>query len=253
MDLNLARHVSLSWDFFFGLLSIVFIDLILAGDNAVVIALAVRGLPLQQRRLGIVLGGGIAVILRIVITFFAIQLLEVRFVKLAGGALILWIAVKLFSEAVPTEESRKAQSLWQAIWIITLADVTMSADNILAVAGVSKGNLFLLIFGLGLSIPFVIFSSGLLSRLMDRYPIIILIGAAILGRVGGEMIVTDPLTLEFLRLPVTLQYCVQAICAVGVILIGKRLIRSRSRLEPEKILRYPEVKSLDPEKGDKRD
>jgi Membrane protein TerC, possibly involved in tellurium resistance len=129
----------------------------------------------------------------------------------------------------------------------------MSADNILAVAGVSKGNLFLLIFGLGLSIPFVIFSSGLLSRLMDRYPIIILIGAAILGRVGGEMIVTDPLTLEFLRLPVTLQYCVQAICAVGVILIGKRLIRSRSRLEPEKILRYPEVKSLDPEKGDKRD
>ena len=236
MESNLVTNISLSWNFLFSLLTIIFIDLILAGDNAVVIALAVRGLPLQQRRLGILLGAGTAIILRIVITIFAIQLLEVRLVKLAGGSFILWIAVKLFSQAVPTEETRNAQSLWQAIWMITLADVTMSADNILAIAGVSKGNLFLLIFGLGLSIPFVVFSSSLLSRLMDRYPIIIMFGAAILGRVGGDMIVTDPFTVQILHLPAFLHYCVQAICAVGVVVIGKLLMRSQKQREPEKIL-----------------
>ena len=177
-------HAALDWHFLFSLLSIVFIDLILAGDNAVVIALAVRGLPTKQRKVGIAVGAGAAVALRIIVTLFAVELLDVRLVKLVGGVVILWIAVKLFGDAAPAQTTHmKRLGLWQAIWVITLADISMSTDNILALAGVSKGDAFLLIFGLGLSIPFVVFTSGLLSRLMDQYPFVILIGAAILGRV----------------------------------------------------------------------
>jgi len=189
--------------------------------------------------MGILFGAGIAVVLRIVLTAFAIQLLEVKLVKLVGGALILWIAVKLFSQAAPSEKVlSKAQSLWGAIWIITLADITMSADNILAIAGISKGNLVLLILGLGLSIPFVAFSSGLLARLMDRYPIVILIGAAILGRVAGEMIITDPFTLHALHPSVAVQYCVEAFCAIGVIGLGKFFVRGDG---PPGIQKVPKV------------
>jgi len=226
-------HIALDWNFLFSLFSIVFIDLILAGDNAVVIALAVRGLSLRQRKIGIVVGAGIAVALRIVVTLFAVELLEIRLVKLIGGSLILWIAIRLFSQAVPTEKTHeKPQGLWQAIWIIILADITMSTDNILAVAGVSRGDVFLLIFGLGLSIPFVVLTSTLLSRLMDRYPFIILIGAAILGRVGGDMIITDPYIVRLLHPPRILQYSVQAFCAVGVIVAGNLLMRfNRSSAE----------------------
>src|SRR5215510_15941538 len=111
-------HAALDWHFLFSLLSIVFIDLILAGDNAVVIALAVRGLPLKQRKLGIAIGAGAAVALRIVVTLFAVELLDVRLVKLVGGLLILWIAVKLFSDAAPTEKTNMRQlGVWQAIWV----------------------------------------------------------------------------------------------------------------------------------------
>jgi YjbE family integral membrane protein len=242
-------HIALDWHFLLSLLSIVVIDLILAGDNAVVIALAVRGLPLQQRRMGIAVGAGIAVALRIVVTLFAVQLLEVRLVKLIGGALILWIAVRLFGQAVPVEEMRaKPQGLWQAIWIITVADITMSTDNILAVAGVSKGNVFLLVFGLGLSIPFVVFTSGLLSRLMDRYPFVILIGAAILGRVGGDMIITDPLITRIFHRSEILEYAVQALCAVGVIAVGRVLMRFKKSPEAQTVLNGSDSKTNDSEK-----
>ena len=242
-------HTALDWHFLLNLLSIVFIDLILAGDNAVVIALAVRGLPLQQRRIGIVVGAGIAVALRIVVTLFAVQLLEVRLVKLIGGALILWIAVRLFGQAVPAEETRaRPQGLWQAIWIITVADITMSTDNILAVAGVSKGNVFLLIFGLGLSIPFVVFTSELLSRLMDQYPFVILVGAAILGRVGGDMIITDPLIARIFHPSEILEYTVQALCALGVIAAGSLLMRFKKSPEAQTVLNDSDSKRNDSEK-----
>jgi YjbE family integral membrane protein len=176
------------------ILAIVVIDLLLAGDNAVVIALAVRALPARERQLGIGMGAGLAVTLRIVLTFFASQLLQVEFIKLVGGALILWIAVKLLADASQGDPDsvREARSIWQAMWYIVIADVTMSTDNILAVAGTSKGNLWLLIFGLGLSIPFVVLTSSLLARIMDRWPLIVWVGAGILGRVGGEMMIQDP-------------------------------------------------------------
>src|SRR5690242_18352168 len=131
-------------------LTILLIDLLLGGDNAVVIALAVRALPPPQRRIGISVGAGLAVILRVALTFFAAELLQRRYIQLAGGLVILWIAVKLFTDADPAHAARPAPGFWRAIWLIVVADVTMSTDNILAIAAASKGSLPLLIFGLGL-------------------------------------------------------------------------------------------------------
>ena len=209
-------------------LSIILIDILLAGDNAVVIAMAVRSLPPDQRRKGIMAGSAFAVILRIGLTFFAAQLLQTQFLKLAGGVAILWIAVKLLADSgVGEEGGQEAKTLWQAMWLIIVADITMSVDNILAVAAASKGSLGLLIFGLGLSIPFVVFTSRILSTLMDRFPAIIYIGSAILGRVGGEMILTDPWIIKILVLPHWVQLTAEIVCAVGVVGLGWWLVQRR--------------------------
>ncbi|NPV04793.1 MAG: TerC family protein [Syntrophaceae bacterium] len=226
MTPDILGHISFSWEFFAALLSIILIDLILAGDNAVIIAMAVRSLPRKQRQAGILLGSGAAVLLRVALTFFAAQLLQTPYLKFAGGLIILWIGVKLFIEGNPGEEvHRESKTIWQALWVIVVADITMSLDNVLAVAGASKGNLFLLLFGLGLSIPFVVFTSSLLSMLMDKYPWIIYIGAAVLGKVGAEMIITDPVIVERFPAPVWAQYALEAFFAVGVIAAGKLWVR----------------------------
>ena len=233
MDLGQLGEISISWDFFTALMSIVLIDLILAGDNAVVIAAAVRSLPRKQRHRGIVLGAGAAVLLRVVLTYFAAQLLQMSYVKLIGGLFILWIGVKLFVDSAPDEEvQQNANSILQALWVIVIADLTMSVDNVLAVAGASKGNLFLLLFGLGLSIPFVVFTSSLLSILMDKYPLIIYVGAGILGKVGAEMIFTDPIVVERIRIPEAFLYGMEAFFAVGVIIFGKLWVRWKSDEKP---------------------
>jgi YjbE family integral membrane protein len=217
---------SLTPEFFLSALSIVLIDVLLGGDNAVVIALVVKSLPPKQRRIGISAGAGGAVVLRIIFTFFAAQLLQIRFVKFFGGLLILWIAVKLLSEAEEDPANHPgAHGLWRAMWLILVADLTMSIDNILAVAAASKGNLGLLIFGLGLSIPFVIFTSSLLSRIMDRFPIVVYIGAAILGRVGGDMMITDPWITSLLHPSQATEWSVQIFFAIAVVIAGKLLSR----------------------------
>jgi YjbE family integral membrane protein len=155
--------------------------------------MAVQSLPKKQRFRGIMFGALAAVVLRVAFTFFASQLLGISFVKLVGGVLIFWIAVKLLGDCDEgCKKSKGAGSVWGAVWMIVVADFTMSLDNILAVAGASHGNLGLLLFGLGLSIPLVVFASTMISRLMERFPIVIWIGALILGKVAGEMIVTDP-------------------------------------------------------------
>lgn len=226
MDFGAFGSISFDWAFFSSLLSIVIIDLILAGDNAVVIAMAVRSLPKEQRRKGILFGSAAAVVLRVMVTFAASQLLMIHFVKLVGGAVILWIAMKLFVEGSPdVSVERQATTIGQAIKIIVIADITMAVDNMLAVAGASHGNIFLLLFGLGLSIPFVVFTSNLLSMLMDRYPVIIYIGAAILGKVGGEMMITDPFVTEWLHPPKWVVYATEALFAAGVIVVGKLWMR----------------------------
>lgn len=214
--------------FFLDALSIILIDILLAGDNAVVIAMAVRSLPPDQRRLGIGIGSAFAVVLRIGLTFFAAQLLQTQFLKLAGGLAILWIAVKLLADSgIGEEGGREAKTLWQAMWLIIVADITMSVDNILAVAAASKGHLGLLIFGLGLSIPFVVFTSRFLSTLMDKYPVIIYIGSAILGRVGGEMIFTDPWVEKTFAVPHWGVIAAEIVFAAGVVAVGWWLVQRR--------------------------
>jgi YjbE family integral membrane protein len=226
IDMGWLGKIDFTWDFCVGFLSIVLIDLVLAGDNAVVIALAVKSLHGKQRRTGIIFGAGAAVALRVVLTFFVAQLLQISLVKLIGGVLILWIAVKLFIEGAPEDKFQKeATTFWQAIRVIVIADLIMSTDNILAVAGACKGNFFLLLFGLALSIPFVVFTSSLLSLLMDKYPVIVWIGAAVLGRVGGEMIITDPWVVEKINPSKFLQYACEIIGAVGVLAVAKLYMR----------------------------
>ena len=220
MDIGPLRFI-FPWTFLWDLLNIIIINLILSGDNAILLAMAVRWLPPDLRKKGFVFGAGAAVALRIVLTFIIAQVLAIPCIKLAGGIVMLWIAVKLFVQGFPGGEEKEAANLLQAIRIMLIADLTMSLDNMIAIAGVSQGNILLLLLGLGTSIPFVIFTSGLLSMLMDRYPLIIYIGAAILGRLGAEMIVTDPVLTPYIDLPAFARYGFEALCAAGVIVAGR--------------------------------
>lgn len=227
------------WDWTVAILQIVLIDIVLAGDNAVVIALAVRQLEKKERFWGIVIGSGMAVVLRVALTFVASQLINLDYVKVVGGILILWIAVKLLSENTGTDqEHAAAKNLWHAVWLITIADITMSLDNVLAVAGASKGSFGLLLFGLGLSIPLVVFTSSMLSRLMDRYPVVVYLGSAVLGWVGGGMIVTDRLIVGLWPATSLEIRAVEVLCATLVVLtpLARRKLRRRARkpAEPDK-------------------
>jgi YjbE family integral membrane protein len=218
--------ITLDMAFISSLLSIIIIDLVLAGDNAVVIAMAVRSLPKKQRIKGIFYGAAAAVLLRVVLTFFVAEILTVNYVKLVGGIVILWIAVKLFVEDEEAAVTHKeSASLWHAIRFIVVADITMSVDNMLAVGGASQGNLFLLLFGLGLSIPLIVFASSLLSTLMEKYPLIIYMGAAILGAVGGDMILTDPVVAAYGVPSTTVKYAIKLLFAAGVLGVGQLWLR----------------------------
>ena len=214
-------------------LSIILIDLLLAGDNALVIALAVRSLPEKERRIGIVGGAGAAVLLRIGLTAIAAHILTIHYLQIAGGLAILWIALKVLIDAsAPPEAAPTPKRFWQAIRYIVIADLTMSIDNILAIAGASKGDFWLIVFGLAVSIPFVVFSSDLLSRLMDRFPALIYIGAGILGQVGGGMILTDPFVVETWHPTPLLRYCIEGVLVIAVIAVGRFLCRKKSCVPP---------------------
>jgi YjbE family integral membrane protein len=207
-------------------LSIVLIDQLLAGDNALVIAQAVRSLPQRERRIGIIGGAAVAVILRVALTSVAARLLEIEYLQIAGGLLILWIALKVLIDAsTPPDRTPAPKHFWQAIWYIVLADLTMSTDNVLAIAGASKGNFWLIAFGLAVSIPFIVLSSTLLSKLMDRFPVLLYLGAGILGKVGGDMILTDPIVERLWHPGDMVRYAVQAALVVAVIVVGRILCR----------------------------
>jgi YjbE family integral membrane protein len=209
----------------FPLIAIVLVNLVLSGDNAVVIALAVRLLPHGQRIRALIAGAACAVILRVALTFVAGRLLHVEFLKLACGITILWIAVKLLQQSAPglAPVVPHPSGFWRAIWFIMAADLTMSLDNILAIAQAAEGSLGLLIFGLGLSIPLVLFASGVLAKAMDRFPVIVYAGAALLGKIGAEMILTDRFTLHYFAPAPVWLYCLEAVAAVSVIVGGKAL------------------------------
>jgi len=231
MDLGMFGHVEFTWQFLTALMSIVVIDLVLAGDNAVVIAMAVKNLHGRTRTMGISLGAAGAVVVRVACTFVVAQLLMIQFIKLVGGAVILWIAVKLLVQGSEDEEHKEAGSMLQALWIIIVADMSMGIDNMLAVGAASHGNLFLLLFGLGLSIPFVVFMSSILARLMDRYPIILYLGAGILGKVGGEMMITDPYVENLLHPSKITEYGVMIFFTVAVIALGRYIVIAQRNKE----------------------
>ena len=209
-------------DFWIGLVEIIWINIILSGDNAVVIALAARPLPLHQQRKAIFWGSGAAVVLRILLTVVAAKLLKLSFLQIAGGCLLLWIGLQLLSDAKENEgESPTPGSLMAAVHTILIADLVMSLDNVIAVAAAAQGDMTLLVLGLALSIPLVIFGSTLMIRLMERFPIIVVLGAALIGWVGGATIASDAILHDYAVAHPALHYVAAALGAALVVGLGK--------------------------------
>ena len=181
-----------SAEFWVGLIKIIGVNIILSGDNAVVIALAARSLPPKQQTQAIIWGSGAAIVMRILLTLFAVALLTLPWLKIVGSLLLFWIGVKLLVPEEDDAEIEASDQLLSAIKTILIADLVMSLDNVIAVAAAAGGSVLLLILGLAISIPLVIFGATLLLKLMERFPVIITIGGALIGWVAGEMLVTDP-------------------------------------------------------------
>lgn len=178
---------------------IVWINLLLSGDNAIVIALACRGLPEESRRIGVLAGAAAAIGLRIIFTLLVVQLLELPFVKLIGGLMLFWIAVKLVLDDEPHANVAGSATLWNAVWTIAVADAVMSLDNVLAIAAVAHGDWMLIILGLLMSIPLIIFGSNLVLALMSRFPLFVWLGCALLGFVAAEILFSDSLAMSALE------------------------------------------------------
>ena len=178
---------------FIAVLQIIAIDIILGGDNAIVIALACKNLPAKQRKLGIFYGALGAIFLRVIMVFFATTLLLISGLKIVGGILLLWIGIKLVldSNKVNDITVKSEKNLFAAIKTIIVADFVMSLDNSVAIAAAANGNIYLVVFGLLLSVPIIIWGSGIILKLIDKYPVIIYLGSALLGWIAGDMIQTD--------------------------------------------------------------
>jgi YjbE family integral membrane protein len=220
--------------FWVDVFKIIMIDLLLSGDNAVVIALACRNLPADQRKKGILYGVGGAIGLRIVLTFFAVSLLALPYLKLVGAFLLIWIGIKLL---LPDDEhgegNIKAETqLWGAIKTIIVADFVMSLDNVLGVAAAAHGNVWLLVFGLLVSIPMIAWSSQLVLKLIDRFPLVIQGGGALLGYVAGEMLVSEALFKPLIEAQPALHWLTPLLCAVLVVALGRILASRQQSVTP---------------------
>jgi YjbE family integral membrane protein len=212
--------------FWTALLKIIGVNIVLSGDNAVVIALAARSLQPKQQKQAIFWGSGAAIVLRILLTLFAVALLELPWLKIVGSVLLLWIGVKLLIPEDEDAEIEASDSLLKAIKVILVADLVMSLDNVIAVAAAASGDVILLILGLGISIPLVIFGATLLLKAMERWPIIITVGAGLLGFVAGEMAWEDAGIAGFTEhFPSVMKYAVAAVGAAFVVVLGKMLAK----------------------------
>src|SRR6188508_3090992 len=209
--------------FWVALLKIMWINILLSGDNAVVIAMACRGLPHRQRVWGMILGAGVAVGLRIIFTGVVASLMLLPYLKIVGGLALFYIAAKLLVPEDPDEsEAEAAEHLWRAVRIVAIADIIMSLDNVIAIAAAAGGNMALLVIGLGISIPLIVAGAALIMSLLDRYPILVWAGAALLGWIVGEVIVTDPVIhghLEPRFGPEGFHYIELSAAAVGAVLV----------------------------------
>ncbi|SDW96718.1 TerC family protein [Nitrosomonas oligotropha] len=220
--------------FWLAVLQIIAIDIVLGGDNAVVIALACRRLPEQQRKLGIFWGVFGAILLRVVMIFFALSLLTMPYLKIVGAVLLVWIGIKLLQpEPEGAHEIDASTTLVGAIKTIIVADAVMSLDNVIAIAGAAKDDIGLVIFGLVVSVPIIVWGSQMVMKVMDRYPVTIAIGAGLLGWIAGDMAVTDVVTKEWVSTQAKyLQWIAPASVALLVIAAGK-LLAARKPFKPE--------------------
>ena len=212
-------------------LQIIAIDIVLGGDNAIIIALACRNLPKHQRRAGILWGTAGAIILRIILVFFATSLMEIPGLRLVGGILLIWIGIKLLTEIETHDLDGKinqSSNLLTAIRTIIIADFVMSLDNALAITAAAKGDIGLVVFGLLLSVPIIIWGSALILRLMERFPVIIAAGAGLLGWLGGGLMISDKLLVEFIAtLSPAIPTMATAVGAVFVVAIGRFLAKPK--------------------------
>lgn len=213
------------------ILQIIAIDIILGGDNAIIIALACRDLPAHQKKLGILWGTAGAIILRVILVFFATTLLTVPGLKLIGGLLLLWIGVKLLMENDAESEHtvNSSKGLASAIRTIIIADFVMSLDNSIAIAAAAKGNMYLVVFGLLLSVPIIIGGSAIILQLMSRYPVIISMGAGLLGWLAGDLIVHDPLLEAYLTQHIPYADIVFAGGFAAAVIISGRMLARRHK------------------------
>jgi YjbE family integral membrane protein len=214
---------------------IILINIILSGDNAVVIALACRMLPPRQRFWGMIFGAGAAVLLRIIFTIVITQLMGVPYLKLIGGVLLLWIAIKLVAPAESHGEGsvKAGENLWNAVRIVAIADVVMSLDNVIAIAAAAKGSWVLIIFGLVISVPLIVAGSAILMAVLERYPVLVWAGAALLGWIAGEIMIEDPAVIGWIGSETAhrLVYWAAAAGAVFVVAVGFVLTRRRRPAE----------------------
>jgi YjbE family integral membrane protein len=186
-------------EFWVAVAKIIWINILLSGDNAVVIALACRGLPARQRLWGMILGAGVAVGLRIVFTGVVASLMLLPYLKIAGGVALFYIAAKLVVPDEPDHsETEAVEHLWRAVRIVAVADIIMSLDNVIAIAAAAGGNAALLVLGLAISIPLIVAGAALIMSLLDRFPVLVWAGAGLLGWIVGEVIATDPVSVAFL-------------------------------------------------------
>ena len=218
------------WGAFF---AIIFANILLSGDNAVVIAMAARSLPPEQQKKAVIWGSAAAIVMRVILTVVAVQLLAVPYLKLIGGVLLLWIGVQLLVDSDEGGDIKSHGTVGAAIRTILIADLVMSVDNVLAVAGAANRapeqyRLMLLIVGLALSIPLIIAGSTLLMKIMDRFPVIITLGAALLGWLAGEMFVSDKASEAWFHANIPqADFLVGGACAVLVVVVGLWLARSQ--------------------------
>ena len=215
--------MELSAAYLLAVTQIIWIDLLLSGDNAVVIAMACRSLPEKQRRIGILLGAGAAVGLRIAFAFVITQVLGIPFLKTFGGLLLIWIAIKLVcGEEKEGKEIAASDRLWKAVGTIAMADAVMSLDNVVAIAAIAREDYSLFIFGLALSIPLIVVGAALITNIITKFPVFVWAGAALLGWIAGEMIIGDAAALAHLGLQVPEQwhYAAATCGAVLVVAIG---------------------------------
>ncbi|NUU68962.1 TerC family protein [Enterobacteriaceae bacterium BIT-l23] len=217
------NQLFLHWDFAAILLQIIIIDLLLGGDNAVVIAMACRKLPPELRTKAIILGTAGAILARIALLGIAVYLLTLPMLKVIGALLLLWIGIRLVANQDEEEEIRSSGSLWKTAVTITVADVVMSLDNVLAVAAAGNGHIVLVAFGVIISIPIIVAGSKLVLAILNRFPAVVALGGALIGWIAGSMLVTDPIITRFYPQPFhALPLAAGAVGALLVLLVGRR-------------------------------